>query len=634
MSRIVFTFQEGKLLPVFLEEVDGKVIFILPSGKRKKNLKVFARFSKNVDYDPSTLKQNLKEIEEEIKKLEEEIDDQLIWEILDKDASIDEISELFFGEQVADERKVALFNKLNASKFFKRKGEIFIKRTKEELKKIEKMEQARLEKEKTAEEFIQFVKGKKEKDENIKKTIQILKKYIIEDGNIPQKNVVEIVMEKAEIKNKYGLISLLERIGEWSVEEEPLMEKLSIKKPFKPELIIEGENVIPDDRERVEYGETIAIDDRETVEVDDSFSIEKKGNNYLIGIHVADLSSLLPRDSLIDKEAFKRVQTVYLPEEKFFMLPKKLIEEKYTLSEKRSSRALSLFLEIDPEFRILNWWFQRTWIKVKRKTYEESQSIFQGIYSVLLEFLNYRRSERIERGAIVLNIPELEIKIKGEEIEIIKKEFNTPAHIAVQEAMILYNEKAAEFLSKAGIPAIYRIQPSEFEEKPQIDLTDPLYPIKAIPYLKSSHLTTQPQPHLSLGVNLYTQATSPIRRYGDLVIQRQILKAMGIEEWAYEREELLSIFDYLEEKSRLIRELVKSRKVFWIMKYLEKMKGRHIEGYYSRLKDGRHMIFFPQFMLELPVNLRWNRAQRPGRKMVFKIKEVDIKRRRPILVPV
>jgi len=109
---------------------------------------------------------------------------------------------------------------------------------------------------------------------------------------------------------------------------------------------------------------------------------------------------------------------------------------------------------------------------------------------------------------------------------------------------------------------------------------------------------------------------------------------MGIEERAYEREELLSIFDYLEEKSRLIRELVKSRKVFWIMKYLEKMKGRHIEGYYSRLKDGRHMIFFPQFMLELPVNLRWNRAQRPGRKMVFKIKEVDIKRRRPILVPV
>jgi len=617
-----------------VEEKEGKTIYILPSGKQKKNLRIFAISGRRAKYEPSTASKIVKEIQESIRKIEEEIDDVLLWELSGDETSIEELTELYFGEKIEDERKVALFNKLSSSKYFKRRGENFFRRTPREIEEIERMEKAEERKGQLIKKFLEYAKGKVEKDREIEEVLSLLKQYIIEDGKIPQKSFVESLTQAAGIKNKNGIISLLERLGEWSVEEEPLMDKLGIGKPFRKELIMEGKSFIPDDREREEYGETIAIDDIETVEVDDSISIEKKKDSYIIGIHVADLAAFIPQGSGLDKTAFKRTQTVYLPEGRFLMLPEELILENYTLSEERPSRALSLFLEISRDFRILKWWFKRTLIKVKRRTYEESEKIFQGEYEFLLRFFSYRKDERIKRGAIVVNIPEVEIRVKGEEIEIKRKEFNTPAHLAVQEAMIIYNEKAAELLAKENIPAIYRIQPFEFEERPIIDENDPLFPIKIIPYLRASHLTTQPQPHLSLGVNLYTQATSPLRRYGDLIIQRQLLRAMGIEKESYTREDLLEIFEYLEERTKLIKELVRARKTFWIMKYLTQMEGRHIEGYYSRLKDGRHMVFFPQFMLEIPVNLPWKTPQREGRKMVFKIKKIDLKRRRPILVPV
>lgn len=634
MSKIVFIFQEGKPIPVFMEEKNGKIIYILPSGKQKKNLRVFARSGKKAKYEPSTAGSILRKVQEKVKKIEDEIDDRLLWELSVNETAIEELVELYFGERAEDERKVALFNKLSSSKFFRRKGENFIKRSQAEIEEIEKMEKALEKKGQLINKFLDYVKGKVEKDNEIEDVLKNTRQYIIKDGNIPQKFLVESLMRSLGIKRKEGLISLLERLGEWSVEEEPLMERLGIDKPFKAEIIAEGKNITPDDKEREEYGETVAIDDVDTIEVDDSISIEKMGKNYIIGVHVTDLAAFIPAGSNLDKTAFKRAQTVYLPEGRFFMLPEELVKENYTLSEERPSRALSLFMEVSEDFRILKWWFKRTWIRVKRRTYEESEKIFQGEFDFLLRFFTHRKNERIERGAIVVNIPEVEIKVKGEEIEIKRKEFNTPAHLAVQEAMIIYNEKAAEFLAKEGVPAIYRIQPFEVDEKPRIDENDPLFPIKIIPYLRASHLTTHPQPHLSLGVNLYTQVTSPLRRFGDLIIQRQLLKAMGIEEKHYSRQDLLEIFEYIEERAKMIKELVRARKTFWIMKYLTRMKGHHIEGYYSRLKDGRHMVFFPQFMLEIPVNLPWKTPQREGQKMVFKIKKIDLKRRKPVLIPV
>ncbi len=632
MNRAVFIYYEGKLTATLLIENKEESFIIFPSGKRRRKGKIFAKTNFRVKYDPSTLKEELRKIEREAKKMEDEIDDELIWEASKGEMSLDEISHIYFGEVISDERKVALFRKLSNSIFFKRKGEKFQKRGKEEIERIMAKEKAQEKKRREIEEFTSFLKGEGEKSESVNRILSIIKSYVIEDGNISEKKLVESLMETLGVKRIEDLIGILAEIGEWEVEDDPLMLKLKIGRPFKAKNIEEAMEVEAHDEGRENYGETIAIDDEDTIEVDDSLSIEEEGEDFVIGIHVADIASFLPEGSGLDNEALKRTQTIYLPKGRYFMLPAELVVQRYSLSEARPSRALSLFLKVNRDFRILRWEFKRTMISVKRRTYENSLDIFQREGKFLLDFLNERRKRRKERGALMVNLPEVEIKVEGSQIEIELKEFNTIPHKVVQEAMILYNEKAAEFLAREGIPAIYRTQPFEPQERPQVNENDPLFPVKIIPYLKSSQLTSQPQPNLSLGVNLYVQASSPLRRYGDLAMQRQMLKAMGLERGkTRESNELLSVFQRIEEKSRLIKELVKSRKTYWIMKYLATKEGEHIEGYYSRLKNGRHMVFFPNFMLELPVSLPWKNPQREGRKMMFRIGKIETKMKRPIL---
>ncbi len=628
MSRIVFVIQGGKPVPAF--QLEGNT-FVLPSGKRKKSLQVLAPSSLKEKFEPATFKAALKEAEKRVERLAEDVDDELLWETLTTPASLEEIAEAYYGERVKDERLVALFLKLSSSLLFKRKGEIFIPRDSQEVEELRRAEEAKERRRERVNRFLEAVKTGEENEET-EKVFSLLRSYVIHQGEIPEKNLVQEIMEAMGLRGTSALISFLARAGRWREDEEPLIERLSLNKPFKTELINASKTPAVSDQGREEEpAEALAIDEATTVEVDDAISLRREGQDYILGIHVCDLEAFIPKESELDREAMKRAQTVYLPEKRYFMLPEELIKELYTLSPERPSRALSLYLRLGPELEIKRWWFTRTFVKIRRLSYEEADDLLEGEFPVLYEFFQRRLKARKERGALIVNLPELEIKVQGERVEIERKDLATPAHQAIQEAMVLYNEKAAELLVKKGVAAVFRTQPFEPGEVPEIDPQDPLYFLKIIPFLKASQLTTHPQPNLSLGVNYYIQASSPLRRYGDLVMQRQMAYALGYSPHSYSPEELMAIFEYLEERTRQIRELVRSRRTYWILKYLKQKEGKHIIGYYSRYMAGRHFAFFPEVLMEFPVNLPWQRPQRPGREFVFRISKVELGKRKLII---
>ncbi len=628
MSRIVFVLQGGKPTPAFQVEENT---FVLPSGKRKKSLQVLAPSSLKGKYEPATFKTALKEAERKVEKLAEEVDDELLWETITSPASLEEIAEVYYGEKVGDERLVALFLKLSSSPLFKRKGELFVPRDRQEVEELRKAEEAKERRKEKVNRFLEAIKTG-EKNEETEELFSLLRNYVINQGEIPEKNLVQEIMEGLGLRGISGLISFLAKMGRWSDDEEPLIEKLNLNKPFKADIITASKKLpISDQGREEEPAEALAIDEATTVEVDDAISLRREGQDYILGVHVCDLEAFIPRESDLDREAMKRAQTVYLPEKRYFMLPQELITELYTLSPDRPSRALSLYLRLGPELEIKNWWFTRTFVRIRRMSYEEADNLLEKEFPVLYEFFQRRLQARKERGALIVNLPELEIKIEGEKVELERKDLNTPAHQAIQEAMVLYNEKAAELLVKKGVAAVFRTQPFEPGEVPEIDPEDPLYFLKIIPFLKASQLTTHPQPNLSLGVNFYTQASSPLRRYGDLVMQRQMAYALGLSPQSYSTEELMAIFEYLEERTKQIKELVRSRRTYWILKYLQQREGKHIIGYYSRYMSGRHFAFFPDLLMEFPVNLPWQRPQRPGREFVFRISKVELRKRKLIL---
>ncbi|GEM_PF-3238220 len=632
MSRIVFVLQGGKPIPAFQIEENT---FVLPSGKRKKSLQVFSSSSLQGDYHPATFKTALKEAQKRAEDLAREVDDQLLWETLSEPATLEEIGEIYYGQEVKDERLVALFLKLSNSPFFKRKGELFVARSPREVEELKRAERAREERKELISRFLNFVETGENPPEEAEEIFSLLRNYVVHQGKIPEKNLVQEIMTSLGIRKSQGLVSFLSRMGRWKEDEEPLIEKLNLNRPFKPELIIQARSFpVSDEGREEEPALALAIDDANTVEVDDAISLRSHGEDYILGIHVCDLEAFIPRETDLDREAMKRGQTVYLPEKRYFMLPEELVTEVYTLSEEKPSRALSLYLRLGPQLQTKEWWFSRTLVRIKRMSYQEADERLERDYPVLSEFFQRREQGRRERGALIVNLPELEIKIDGERVEISKKDMMTPAHRAIQEAMVLYNEKAAELLVKKGVAAVFRTQPFDPGDLPEIDPEDPLYFLKILPFLKASQITTHPQPNLSLGVNYYTQASSPLRRYGDLLIQRQMAHALGLSEENYTTQDLMAMFEYLEERAKQIKELVRSRRTYWILRYLQQREGQHLVGYYSRFLSGRHFAFFPDLLTEFPVNLPWQRPQRQGREFVFRIDKVDLQKRKVILTMV
>jgi exoribonuclease-2 len=139
--------------------------------------------------------------------------------------------------------------------------------------------------------------------------------------------------------------------------------------------------------------------------------------------------------------------------------------------------------------------------------------------------------------------------------------------------MILINNLAGEFCVEHEIPVIYRVQEEPAEEVAELgDLEkyDPVITDKLIRFIRPSRLSSIPQKHSGLGLEVYTQLSSPIRRFADLVIQRQVACAVEGITLPYTGEELFQILAEVEETLKTHKSLYQDSGNYWFMKYLEK----------------------------------------------------------------
>src|SRR5262249_23887243 len=180
---------------------------------------------------------------------------------------------------------------------------------------------------------------------------------------------------------------------------------------------------------------------------------------------------------------------------------------------------------------------------------------------------------RAARGAITFRRPELKIRVSDGEIEIKKIDPNSPSRFIVSEMMILANGLSADFASVNALPVIYRTQ------EPREALAIEVAPaVEALAFerlrktFKRSRLSLTPGLHSGLGLTAYTQASSPIRRYADLVTQRQFTAMLGGAAVPYSREELLQILAGAEAAEQEIRSLEERSTNYWLLEYLSRYK--------------------------------------------------------------
>jgi exoribonuclease-2 len=325
----------------------------------------------------------------------------------------------------------------------------------------------------------------------------------------------------------------------------------------------------------------ISIDDEDTIEVDDALTIYRDGNDYVVGIHIADVSGFVSKGDAFDVEALKRASTIYLPNKAVRMLPERVSTDLASLKKGADRAVFSLEVRFDENFNRSSHRLLLATIEVQeRLTYEEADERIRSgdpNLTALHQIAMSLRTERETLGAVNFRRAELKIRVSREngtdEIRVSSSDPNSASRILVSEMMVLLNRLAADFAATENFPVIFRTQEPRDPLPPEaLSLPEALAFDKLRRTFKRSRLSLTPGLHSGLGLTAYTQVSSPIRRYSDLVTQRQFTALMEGKPIPHAREELLHVLAAAEGAELEIRAIEERSTSYWLLQYLAREK--------------------------------------------------------------
>lgn len=395
-----------------------------------------------------------------------------------------------------------------------------------------------------------------------------------------QKVLCEI--ESYPTHDRYAVAKVVEVLGfpdDFGVDVLSVIYNYGFELEFPVEVIKEL-NDIPDSVTEIEPGRLdltdkiiFTIDGADTKDIDDAVSIEKVGNLWRLGVHIADVSHYVKCGSALDKEALKRGTSVYLVDRVIPMLPPKLSNGICSLNEGVMRNAMSVFMDITAEGEVVGYSFAKSVIKSKKKaTYdaifaiisgeadesiaEEYASVMPSVYE-MYELFKVLKKASHKRGNIDFDMPEAKVVLEdGEAVDIVLRERNE-AHMMIEEFMVITNSTVAEHMTKANLPSIYRIHEAPDGDKldafknfvltlglkPPVGNITPLklqafldnikdkkeFPVVsqvALRSMQKAKYSPENAGHYGLALSYYTHFTSPIRRYPDLCFHRSLKAAI------------------------------------------------------------------------------------------------------------
>ena len=306
---------------------------------------------------------------------------------------------------------------------------------------------------------------------------------------------------------------LLIETGIWDYSKNPYPSRFG----FAFASASEGLGKVPEE-ERFEVKETAyAIDSEHSTDPDDAISFD---GEYL-WVHIADPASFVMPDSPVDIAARNRGTTLYIPEGASRMLCEEALED-YALGLKEISTALSFKIKFNEETGVESCEVIKTRVKVQRLTYKmaEEQKDSDEL-KVFFDIARKNLARRNRRGAVSINFPEVHISVDKETRKVsIEPETKYESNDMIMEMMLLAGEGAAKFADKNNIPFPFVGQEApEFPESIPEGFAGDFARIKC---MRKRSVGITPMPHAGLGLSVYTQVTSPLRRYGDLVAHEQL----------------------------------------------------------------------------------------------------------------
>lgn len=441
----------------------------------------------------------------------------------------------------------------------------------------------------------------------------------------PEGRIVEILGNKNDFN--VDVLSIIRSYG--------LKDNFS-KKTKKEAVFIEKEVDISKQKDRKDLIDlfTVTIDGRDSKDFDDAISIEKDEEDFILYVHIADVSHYVKENSEIDKEAYQRGNSTYLYNIVLPMLPEELSNGICSLNPNENRLALSLKMRINKLGKVVDYKIYKSIIKSnyrlvyddvndyldnKDKVYDdeiliEKLELFDNLYKIL-------KNKREKRGAIDFNFTESQIDVneKGDVLNISIFERGS-ANKMIEEFMLVSNETIASLFAYMDFPSLYRIHEKPKDEKVESfkNILNTLgYNIKGkelhpkdfqeilkevsgkddeslvnmlmLRTMRKAKYANYRDIHFGLATKYYTHFTAPIRRYPDLIVHRLVkdfvdnkfenISQSSLEKQLAKNAEHLSITERnSEECERDVEDLYKC-------KYMKKYIGEKFQGIISSITD-------------------------------------------------
>jgi exoribonuclease-2 len=651
-------FESKKLLCAVCLEVKNSRVLVLTEQDREANVslkRILHIDDELLDVEQSRIQlvAALQEAAARRQNLMNRVFVEELWELLhEEEGGFDSqhLAEICFNEDITADHTSALFRALLTDGLhFKYKGGLFYANSPERLEQIRIQYERQAQREKELAEGSAWLaavwQGKAAAEvDNREHYVQMLQDFCLLGNEAPNYQQIKKILTMAQVPVPQGVFELLVKLGVWGVDENLYLHRFGIQQEFSSTILDAAAQIAGNlmgtrkrdegfSREDLTSVSVLTIDGSKTRDYDDGLSIRAVENGTEVGIHIADAAAVVFPDSPLDNEALERVTSHYLPDTRIPMLPTMISEDVCSLKQGEERLALSLLVRFDSEDQLQDYRFVPSRIRVQRQlTYSEANELVATEEDLgrLYRLCTRLRRQRIKQGALLLPLPELRIWVNSNnEITIGKLDRETPAQVIVSELMILANGLAAKALAANNVPAIYRSQ-----EKPQENLvgegTDDLY-LNYLQrrYLSRAELGLKPKPHNGLGVNAYTNWTSPIRRYMDMVVLRQ-LKSMVQEKLpVYTLEALEQIVARITIGQSQALQMKREWTRYWILKYLEKEQIKFLDALV--LSQGRrtYNLLIPECLLEARMPLEEGRGLNPGDH--FRVEVLRVNAREEVL---
>jgi exoribonuclease-2 len=650
-GRIVEYLENGKFICAFVLADNGTRLHLLNQNCRELNLpqnRIVHCTKEKIAPAPSRedITALLQQTAQQRAALAEAITLDEIWEIVSEkheDAfGVDFLASLFYGDDPTDDQCAAFLRSVIANRlYFKYKsGSIHVHSP-------ETVEQIKLKQEKENEQELFIAKntaalrhiwelgeplqGWDDRDA----TLPILADYYLFGNDAPEADLVRKLVKNAELTGPHDIFNLLVKARFWDKNENVHLLKQDIPTVFSAAALAEIEKIkLPHEAELTAAGRkdfrhlpVFTIDGPDTRDFDDALHIEKQGANYLVGIHISDVGLYIKQGTALFEEALQRGTSIYFPEKQLPMLPPALSEGKLSLLKDQPRPALSFLVLLSPTAEVLKFEIVHSIVAVKQqRTYQEADSLIKqdqdlaalAALSVLL------RQRRVNRGALLLPLPELHIRIaEDDDIAISTSAVDTPSRILIAEFMILANTLGAQFVAEREVPGLFRCQPEPRQRLIDGFEKDIIKIFQQRKRLSPMSLLTTPKGHSCVGAPQYTTVTSPIRRLLDLIMQLQIsylIMGKGVLFSKKDMRHFGSIILATLEKANQVKYL---RQRYWILKYLQAKSGERLPALVIDSGPKRIHIFLEEFLLDADLPLNQAFKVSAGDTVLVRLAKVD-----------